>query len=156
MTSVSPPSCPTRSFPVLPRARRFAEPTASPRTMRCCHEIPGCSILVCSLDHRGPCARESCYDKLLRVEPVDYPKQESCMNFGPWCRVVLALALTVVLLAGSPVCAQQHPIVAPSPSQSPASSAVDLDALAQEATGWLTDLIRINTTNPPGDELPAA
>jgi acetylornithine deacetylase/succinyl-diaminopimelate desuccinylase-like protein len=28
--------------------------------------------------------------------------------------------------------------------------------LAQEAQGWLTDLIKINTSNPPGNEAPAA
>src|SRR6266404_7810631 len=32
----------------------------------------------------------------------------------------------------------------------------DLGKLADEAQGWLSDLIRINTTNPPGDELAAA
>lgn len=32
----------------------------------------------------------------------------------------------------------------------------DLAKLAEEAQGWLTDLIRINTTNPPGNELAAA
>jgi acetylornithine deacetylase/succinyl-diaminopimelate desuccinylase-like protein len=78
------------------------------------------------------------------------------MNFGPWCRVVLALALAVVLLEGSPMRAQQHPSPMAPAAQAPVSSGVDLDALAQEATGWLTDLIRINTTNPPGNELPAA
>ena len=36
----------------------------------------------------------------------------------------------------------------------PASSA--LDQLSSEAQGWLTDLIRINTTNPPGNETAAA
>src|SRR5260370_28659706 len=32
----------------------------------------------------------------------------------------------------------------------------DNAALAREATGWLTDLIKINTTNPPGNEEAAA
>lgn len=34
--------------------------------------------------------------------------------------------------------------------------ATNLDALAGEATEWLAGLIRINTTNPPGNELEAA
>lgn len=34
--------------------------------------------------------------------------------------------------------------------------AVDFDRLAQEAAGWLADLLRIDTTNPPGNELAAA
>jgi len=32
----------------------------------------------------------------------------------------------------------------------------DTSALAKEAQGWLTDLIKINTTNPPGNEQEAA
>ena len=32
----------------------------------------------------------------------------------------------------------------------------DFNALSQEALGWLQDLVRINTTSPPGNELPAA
>ncbi len=38
---------------------------------------------------------------------------------------------------------------------SPAPSA-DMVSLGDEAAGWLADLIRINTTNPPGNELAAA
>jgi acetylornithine deacetylase/succinyl-diaminopimelate desuccinylase-like protein len=34
--------------------------------------------------------------------------------------------------------------------------AADLSKIAQEATGWLADLLRINTSNPPGNELAAA
>ncbi len=44
--------------------------------------------------------------------------------------------------------AQQQP-AAPVP-------AVDLDQLAEEATEWLAGLIRMDTTNPPGNELAAA
>src|SRR5260370_23434305 len=36
------------------------------------------------------------------------------------------------------------------------SSQPDLAKLAEEAQGWLTDLIRINTMNPPGNEMAAA
>ena len=46
------------------------------------------------------------------------------------------------------------------PSNTPASSspasAAETSALAREAQGWLADLIRINTTNPPGNEQTAA
>jgi len=46
------------------------------------------------------------------------------------------------------------------PSNTPASSspasAAETSALAKEAQGWLADLIRINTTNPPGNEQTAA
>ena len=38
----------------------------------------------------------------------------------------------------------------------PAAGAVDFQALAQEATGWLAGLVRVNTVNPPGNELAGA
>jgi acetylornithine deacetylase/succinyl-diaminopimelate desuccinylase-like protein len=39
----------------------------------------------------------------------------------------------------------------------PSNSLVgDTSALAREAQDWLVDLVKINTTNPPGNELPAA
>ena len=38
----------------------------------------------------------------------------------------------------------------------PAAGAVDFQGLSQEATGWLAGLVRINTVNPPGNELAAA
>jgi acetylornithine deacetylase/succinyl-diaminopimelate desuccinylase-like protein len=38
----------------------------------------------------------------------------------------------------------------------PQNGAPDTSALAREATGWLSDLIKINTTNPPGNEEAAA
>jgi acetylornithine deacetylase/succinyl-diaminopimelate desuccinylase-like protein len=42
------------------------------------------------------------------------------------------------------------------PAQSQPASTADLQKLSDEATAWLRDLIRINTTNPPGNELAAA
>src|SRR5258708_7294842 len=36
------------------------------------------------------------------------------------------------------------------------SSQPDLGKLAEEAQGWLADIIRINTSNPPGNELAVA
>lgn len=52
--------------------------------------------------------------------------------------------LVAVLVAFSAAAAAQTP-----PS-------VDLARLSEEATGWLADLIRIDTSNPPGNELAAA
>jgi len=47
--------------------------------------------------------------------------------------------------------------VAPASPQTPAPSAsVDFQKLALEATDWLSGLVRINTTNPPGNELAGA
>ncbi len=40
-------------------------------------------------------------------------------------------------------------------AQAPASQP-DLTRLAEEAQGWLADLIKINTSNPPGNETPVA
>ncbi|HXM95496.1 MAG TPA: M20/M25/M40 family metallo-hydrolase [Candidatus Dormibacteraeota bacterium] len=54
-----------------------------------------------------------------------------------------------------PAAAQLAPTVAPGIPASP-SHVGDTTALAQEAQGWLADLIRINTTNPPGNEQAAA
>ena len=63
--------------------------------------------------------------------------------------------LGVVLLAFgaiAPLVAQQNVSrAAAAPVAGP-----DTTALAREATGWLIDLIRINTTNPPGNEWVAA
>lgn len=80
------------------------------------------------------------------------------MNRGLWLLVVCF----VVTIVAAPLRAQQNPANIPAtPGPGPAtpglaSPATDLDALSQQATGWLTDLIRINTTNPPGNEMAAA
>jgi acetylornithine deacetylase/succinyl-diaminopimelate desuccinylase-like protein len=46
--------------------------------------------------------------------------------------------------------------VAPSAAQAQNSATLDFDKLSAEATGWLSGLLAINTTNPPGNELAAA
>lgn len=46
--------------------------------------------------------------------------------------------------------------MAPPTAARPAAPLADTSALAREATGWLADLIKINTTNPPGNEEEAA
>src|SRR5215472_9834955 len=62
------------------------------------------------------------------------------------CRLGCFLLLGALLGAASagPAGAQQPP---PGP---------DLVKISEEAVGWLADLIRINTVNPPGNELAAA
>jgi acetylornithine deacetylase/succinyl-diaminopimelate desuccinylase-like protein len=59
------------------------------------------------------------------------------------------ILLTMLLLAGlaAPLPAQQPPAQPPRP---------DLAGLAEEAIEWLAGLIRIDTTNPPGNEMEAA
>jgi acetylornithine deacetylase/succinyl-diaminopimelate desuccinylase-like protein len=64
---------------------------------------------------------------------------------------------TVWLLfaATLPLAAQVAPTTGPGIPANP-SQAADTSAIAREAQGWLADLIRINTTNPPGNEQAAA
>jgi len=59
------------------------------------------------------------------------------------------------MAAAGPLCAGQTP-VGPPPTPQTSSAPGDTSALAREATTWLTELIKINTTNPPGNEEAAA
>jgi acetylornithine deacetylase/succinyl-diaminopimelate desuccinylase-like protein len=63
---------------------------------------------------------------------------------------VLWLALFLVSASA------QVPGMAPPAAAQPSGQLGDTSALAREATGWLTELIKINTTNPPGNEEAAA
>ena len=67
---------------------------------------------------------------------------------------LLLLSVTLLLALILPVAAHCQTAPPTSPGASP--SLPDLGTLPQEALGWLQDLIRINTTNPPGNELAAA
>ena len=67
---------------------------------------------------------------------------------------VAALSL-FVLAPGYPLLAQAPSTAMPT-VQSTQSPVGDTTALAKEAEGWLADLVRINTTNPPGNEQAAA
>lgn len=69
---------------------------------------------------------------------------------GRILRGLLVGALICVAQAG----AQTSPLAPPQTTS--AAPAVDLAKLEGEALNWLQDLIRINTTNPPGNELVAA
>ena len=68
---------------------------------------------------------------------------------------VLALGALSLAISASGASAQM-----PGPGQPVAARTTpsfgDSSALAREATGWLADLIKINTTNPPGNEEAAA
>jgi acetylornithine deacetylase/succinyl-diaminopimelate desuccinylase-like protein len=72
---------------------------------------------------------------------------------------VLAGTAALSMAASLPVAAQVAPerpgIPAGNPPVSP-SLAGDTSAIAKEARGWLADLIKINTSNPPGNEQIAA
>jgi acetylornithine deacetylase/succinyl-diaminopimelate desuccinylase-like protein len=71
-------------------------------------------------------------------------------------KMKIALRTAGLLLAGSlPLAAQLAPPAAPGIPTNP-SPIGDMTATARDAQGWLADLIRINTTNPPGNEQAAA
>ena len=76
------------------------------------------------------------------------------MNWNRKVRV-FAGAAAFLLAASLPVAAQVAPAAGPGIPTSP-SPVGDTAAVAKEAQGWLADLIRINTTNPPGNEQTAA
>ena len=76
-----------------------------------------------------------------------------------WNRRIQALAGTVALAmaTGFPVAAQVPPTGPGIPGNPVSPSQIgDTSAIAREAQGWLADLIKINTSNPPGNEQIAA
>lgn len=54
------------------------------------------------------------------------------------------------------LCAQSALRLAQAPAQAVSSSGPDISQIASDAIGWLQGLIRIDTTNPPGNEIVAA
>ena len=68
---------------------------------------------------------------------------------------VLAGTAAMLLAASLPVTAQGIPPAEPVVQANP-SAIGNTSAIAKEAQGWLADLIRINTSNPPGNEQIAA
>jgi acetylornithine deacetylase/succinyl-diaminopimelate desuccinylase-like protein len=72
-----------------------------------------------------------------------------CAGFGA------VLAMTASSFLTSPLFAQVPGIGQPVVTQTN-SGPGDTSALAREATTWLADLLKINTTNPPGNEEAAA
>ena len=65
-------------------------------------------------------------------------------------------AFALLSLAAAPILKAQAPSMAMPTVQSTQSPVGNTAALAKEAEAWLADLIRINTTNPPGNEQAAA
>ena len=76
------------------------------------------------------------------------------MNSNPKCNW-MACVLGLILGASLPLAAQAPPAAPGIPQNNP-SPVGDTTTLAKDAQGWLADLIRINTTNPPGNEQAAA
>jgi len=79
-------------------------------------------------------------------------------GFVNWNRVLKIIAgLSAMLWAASvPVAAQGIPQPAPSRTARQSSVVDPTVAVRTEAAAWLADLIKINTSNPPGNEQPAA
>jgi acetylornithine deacetylase/succinyl-diaminopimelate desuccinylase-like protein len=77
----------------------------------------------------------------------------------PALLVVYAVMLTFVLIYAAPVGAQSSTVPPYGPGAQPQNSAPVNSTLSQievEAIGWLQGFLRIDTTNPPGNELVAA
>ena len=74
-----------------------------------------------------------------------------------WNRMVLIMggAAAMAMAASIPVAAQVSPAAPPGIPMNP-SPIGDTSAIAKEAHSWLADLVKINTTNPPGNEQLAA
>ena len=69
------------------------------------------------------------------------------------CRFFACLALALTLSIASRVRAQS---ALPQQTGAPQPPSIDFNKLDDDALGWLQGLIRINTVNPPGNELVAA
>jgi len=68
-------------------------------------------------------------------------------------RLLPKIALCVLAIV-PPLLAQSA--LRSTPPQTPASSSADISQVASDAVGWLQNLLRINTSNPPGNEIIAA
>jgi acetylornithine deacetylase/succinyl-diaminopimelate desuccinylase-like protein len=69
---------------------------------------------------------------------------------------LLARALLLLLFAALSCAAQGYPPLGPPVAQGSSAPSAEILKLQGDAVGWLQGLIRINTTNPPGNELAAA
>ena len=81
-------------------------------------------------------------------------------GFVNWKQMVqiMAGAAALMMAVSSPIAAQVAPTGAPGIPANPVTPRPvgDSSAIAKEAQGWLADLIKINTSNPPGNEQIAA
>ena len=76
---------------------------------------------------------------------------------GSWFGAAIAIAILAATPAAFAQPAQPPPLTRDTVvTKAPPPQPIDYDKLTQEATTFLSKYIQINTTNPPGDELPAA
>ena len=69
---------------------------------------------------------------------------------------VSKFAFLLALALGAAGLSRAQTPAAAAPSAVAAAPAADMAALAAEAQGWLIDLIRMDTSNPPGNEMVSA
>jgi acetylornithine deacetylase/succinyl-diaminopimelate desuccinylase-like protein len=70
-------------------------------------------------------------------------------------RILPPVALMSLLVVPS-TRGQAGPPLGPPPPSTQVAKSTDLSPISSDALGWLQNLIRINTTNPPGNEIVAA
>ena len=76
---------------------------------------------------------------------------------APWFGATIVIAILASAPAAFAQPAQPPPLTRDTVvTKAPLPQPIDYDKLTQEATAFLSKYIQINTTNPPGDELPAA
>jgi acetylornithine deacetylase/succinyl-diaminopimelate desuccinylase-like protein len=89
----------------------------------------------------------------LSRERIEFNGQGGSLVIGKQKIFVGILAVGMSLGCTGVVNAQNGPGLPVSPAKAaPAQSASSTTALGQEALGWLVELIKFNTTNPPGNE----
>src|SRR2546427_6161394 len=87
---------------------------------------------------------------------VKIRKNAKADPFGKGEGMVRRIPYVLGLLAGIIPMLALRPAALKSQTPAAGGAPVDMLQLTAEAQTWLTDLIRINTTNPPGNELEAA
>ncbi|HKV04395.1 MAG TPA: M20/M25/M40 family metallo-hydrolase [Candidatus Acidoferrales bacterium] len=70
--------------------------------------------------------------------------------------VRIVIRMVIALVCAPPMYARIHAQGPPQAAPAQAPPSADIQQIESEAVGWLQGLIRINTTNPPGNELVAA
>src|ERR1700681_3483190 len=96
--------------------------------------------------HSSAPALHNRHDNMIRVRTKRFPaaRRRGQMVRRSFFYVLFALLIALTLAPNSP--AQTAP-------GTPAVSSPNMGTLPQESLAWLEGLVRINTTNPPGNEL---
>jgi acetylornithine deacetylase/succinyl-diaminopimelate desuccinylase-like protein len=103
----------------------------------------------------------SCQDAQVRMLVCFFTGSKTDSPWGcflSWRRAASAAFFVPILLCGEPKSLRAQIASAPPAMGIPASQSLvgNTEALAREAQDWLVGLVKINTTNPPGNEQAAA